>query len=128
MEHWKCFTWFYRWHIEYASNDTERIQLWYDSNLFKSDAELQWITSIYNIFNLFALLDDWASIFGDPTKFGLGAFSVLFDILFLLQHYVFYRLVFFKITLNSHLHLILSIMIFIFCVFSNSKNKLMERV
>ncbi|XP_014280626.3 cystinosin homolog, partial [Halyomorpha halys] len=35
--------------------------------------------------------DDWASIFGDPTKFGLGFFSVLFDILFLVQHYILYR-------------------------------------
>uniref|UniRef100_A0A2M4A753 Cystinosin homolog n=3 Tax=Anopheles triannulatus TaxID=58253 RepID=A0A2M4A753_9DIPT len=35
--------------------------------------------------------DDWASIFGDPTKFGLGLFSVLFDILFMVQHYVLYR-------------------------------------
>ncbi|KAM8707080.1 hypothetical protein ACLKA7_011220 [Drosophila subpalustris] len=35
--------------------------------------------------------DDWASLFGDPTKFGLGLFSVLFDIFFMLQHYVFYR-------------------------------------
>ncbi|XP_050072028.1 uncharacterized protein LOC126559904 [Anopheles maculipalpis] len=34
--------------------------------------------------------DDWASIFGDPTKFGLGLFSVLFDILFIVQHYVLY--------------------------------------
>lgn len=35
--------------------------------------------------------DDWSSIFGDPTKFGLGFFSVVFDIFFMLQHYVFYR-------------------------------------
>ncbi|CAH1395378.1 unnamed protein product [Nezara viridula] len=35
--------------------------------------------------------DDWESIFGDPTKFGLGFFSVLFDILFLVQHYILYR-------------------------------------
>ncbi|XP_053680509.1 cystinosin homolog [Anopheles nili] len=35
--------------------------------------------------------DDWASIFGDPTKFGLGLFSVLFDVLFMVQHYVLYR-------------------------------------
>jgi len=35
--------------------------------------------------------NDWGSIFGDPTKFGLGLFSVLFDIFFMLQHYVFYR-------------------------------------
>eukprot|EP00095_Tigriopus_kingsejongensis_P008305 maker-scaffold871_size86487-snap-gene-0.21 protein:Tk08305 transcript:maker-scaffold871_size86487-snap-gene-0.21-mRNA-1 annotation:"unknown" len=35
--------------------------------------------------------DDWSSIFGDPTKFGLGFFSILFDVFFMLQHYVFYR-------------------------------------
>jgi len=35
--------------------------------------------------------DDWSSLFGDPTKFGLGLFSVIFDIFFMLQHYVFYR-------------------------------------
>jgi len=35
--------------------------------------------------------NDWGSVFGDPTKFGLGLFSVLFDIVFILQHYVFYR-------------------------------------
>lgn len=35
--------------------------------------------------------DDWGSIFGDPTKFGLGLFSVLFDTLFVIQHYVLYR-------------------------------------
>lgn len=45
---------------------------------------LQMILNAYNY-------DDWQSIFGDPTKFGLGLFSVAFDILFILQHYVFYR-------------------------------------
>ncbi|XP_041474918.1 cystinosin-like isoform X2 [Lytechinus variegatus] len=35
--------------------------------------------------------DDWASIFGDPTKFGLGFFSIAFDILFIIQHYILYR-------------------------------------
>lgn len=35
--------------------------------------------------------DDWKSIFDDLTKFGLGAFSVCFDILFMIQHYVLYR-------------------------------------
>ena len=37
------------------------------------------------------VLDDWDSIFGDPTKFGLGLFSVLFDLLFMVQHFVLYR-------------------------------------
>uniref|UniRef100_A0A1A9ZL98 Cystinosin homolog n=1 Tax=Glossina pallidipes TaxID=7398 RepID=A0A1A9ZL98_GLOPL len=45
---------------------------------------MQMILNAYNY-------DDWASIFGDPTKFGLGLFSVLFDVFFMLQHYVFYR-------------------------------------
>lgn len=35
--------------------------------------------------------DDWGSIFGDPTKFGLGVFSIAFDTLFLYQHYILYR-------------------------------------
>ncbi|XP_043195929.1 cystinosin homolog isoform X2 [Amphibalanus amphitrite] len=35
--------------------------------------------------------NDWSSIFGNPTKFGLGLFSVLFDILFICQHYCLYR-------------------------------------
>ncbi|XP_015116303.1 cystinosin homolog isoform X5 [Diachasma alloeum] len=45
---------------------------------------LQMILNAYNY-------DDWHSIFGDPTKFGLGFFSVAFDIFFLVQHYVLYR-------------------------------------
>ncbi|XP_021926700.1 cystinosin homolog isoform X2 [Zootermopsis nevadensis] len=35
--------------------------------------------------------NDWESIFGDPTKFGLGLFSVVFDIFFIIQHYILYR-------------------------------------
>ncbi|XP_037554073.1 cystinosin [Nematolebias whitei] len=35
--------------------------------------------------------DEWQLVFGDPTKFGLGLFSVLFDIVFITQHYCLYR-------------------------------------
>ncbi|KFR05487.1 Cystinosin [Opisthocomus hoazin] len=35
--------------------------------------------------------DQWKLIFGDPTKFGLGVFSVIFDIVFMVQHYCLYR-------------------------------------
>lgn len=35
--------------------------------------------------------DEWKLIFGDPTKFGLGLFSVVFDIVFMTQHYCLYR-------------------------------------
>lgn len=45
---------------------------------------LQMILNAYNY-------DDWVSIFGSVTKFGMGLFSVLFDVLFILQHYLFYR-------------------------------------
>lgn len=35
--------------------------------------------------------DAWTLIFGDPTKFGLGLFSIMFDIIFMVQHYCLYR-------------------------------------
>eukprot|EP00062_Callorhinchus_milii_P015603 gi/632966018/ref/XP_007899186.1/ PREDICTED: cystinosin [Callorhinchus milii] len=34
---------------------------------------------------------EWKLIFGDPTKFGLGLFSMMFDVLFMVQHYCLYR-------------------------------------
>lgn len=34
---------------------------------------------------------DWAGITGNPVKFGLGNVSIVFDILFMTQHYVLYR-------------------------------------
>ncbi|KAK3794613.1 hypothetical protein RRG08_003759 [Elysia crispata] len=47
--------------------------------------------SLLQMFLLSYNSNDWGSIFGDPTKFGLGFFSILFDILFIIQHYVLYR-------------------------------------
>ncbi|XP_062308709.1 cystinosin [Osmerus eperlanus] len=35
--------------------------------------------------------NEWKMIFGDPTKFGLGLFSILFDVIFIIQHYCLYR-------------------------------------
>ena len=35
--------------------------------------------------------NDWSSFIGNPTKFGAGLLSILFDVLFILQHYVLYR-------------------------------------
>ncbi|KAJ6657333.1 hypothetical protein lerEdw1_002700 [Lerista edwardsae] len=35
--------------------------------------------------------DEWQLFFGDPTKFGLGLFSIFFDIVFIIQHYCLYR-------------------------------------
>ncbi|XP_022100200.1 cystinosin-like [Acanthaster planci] len=47
--------------------------------------------SLVQMFLLSFNNDDWRSIFGDPTKFGLGLFSILFDMLFMVQHYILYR-------------------------------------
>jgi cystinosin len=38
-----------------------------------------------------ALQNDWSGITGNPVKFGLGNITIVFDIIFFLQHYVFYR-------------------------------------
>lgn len=59
-----------------------------------SDYRFRQSQSQFSFFFFFNCADDWASIFGDPTKFGLGLFSVMFDILFMVQHYVLYRFVF----------------------------------
>lgn len=40
---------------------------------------------------ILCLTDEWRLIFGDPTKFGLGVFSIAFDIVFMAQHYCLYR-------------------------------------
>lgn len=34
---------------------------------------------------------DWSGITGNPLKFGLGLVSIFFDVIFILQHYVFFR-------------------------------------
>jgi len=49
------------------------------------------LLSILQMILLSANYDDWRSIFGNPTKFGLGFFSILFDALFITQHFVLYR-------------------------------------
>ena len=36
------------------------------------------------------IVEDWLSIYGNPSKLGLGVFSIMFDILFICQHYVIY--------------------------------------
>ena len=48
------------------------------------------VLSLLQVFMLAYNNDQWSAIFGNFTKFGLAAVSIMFDILFLLQHYVFY--------------------------------------
>jgi cystinosin len=35
--------------------------------------------------------NDWSSIFGSPTKLGLGLLSIFFDLIFMTQHYILYN-------------------------------------
>lgn len=62
---------------------------WSIGNIFLdfTGGTLSMLQMILNSYNY----DDWVSIFGDPTKFGLGLFSVIFDIFFIIQHYFLYR-------------------------------------
>ncbi|OTF76810.1 hypothetical protein BLA29_005436 [Euroglyphus maynei] len=45
---------------------------------------LQMLTIAYNY-------DDWRTLLGNLPKFGLGLASVIYDIIFLSQHYICYR-------------------------------------
>jgi len=49
------------------------------------------VLSLIQMFLLARNYNDWSSIFGSPTKLGLALFSIFFDILFILQHYICYR-------------------------------------
>jgi len=35
--------------------------------------------------------DNWGGVIGDPVKFALGFLSMVFDVIFMIQHYGFYR-------------------------------------
>lgn len=37
------------------------------------------------------LQNDWSGVTGNPVKFGLGNISIMFDIIFMIQHYVLYK-------------------------------------
>ncbi|EMD65550.1 hypothetical protein GGP41_010428 [Bipolaris sorokiniana] len=38
-----------------------------------------------------ALENDWSGVTGNPVKFGLGNITIVFDVIFMVQHYVLYR-------------------------------------
>ena len=38
-----------------------------------------------------SLQADWSGLTGNPVKFGLGNVSIIFDIIFMTQHYILYR-------------------------------------
>jgi cystinosin len=46
------------------------------------------ILSISQLFIDASLQADWSGITGNPVKFGLGNVSMLFDVIFMVQHYM----------------------------------------
>ena len=48
------------------------------------------VLSLLQLFVDSALQDDWSGLTGNPMKFGLAQVSIVFDVVFLLQHYVLY--------------------------------------
>lgn len=69
--------------------------LWLESPCL-SCSELLYNCLVHFLFdisnNIFSYLsDDWESIFGNVTKFGLGLVTIFFDSVFLIQHYILYR-------------------------------------
>jgi cystinosin len=49
------------------------------------------ILSLIQMFLLAINYNDWSSIFGSITKFGLGIISIGFDLIFIIQHYILYK-------------------------------------
>lgn len=47
--------------------------------------------SLINLFLDAACENDWTKVSGDPVKFGLGFVSMVFDVVFIVQHYGIYR-------------------------------------
>jgi len=49
------------------------------------------ILSLIQMFLLAINYNDWSSIFGSITKFGLGIISIGFDLIFIIQNYILYK-------------------------------------
>jgi len=49
------------------------------------------LLSLIQMFLLAINYNDWSSIFGSITKFGLGFISIGFDLIFIVQHYILYK-------------------------------------
>lgn len=48
------------------------------------------VLSVAQAFMDCSLSGDWSSVTGNPVKFGLGFVSIVFDVIFMFQHYVLY--------------------------------------
>lgn len=55
---------------------------------------LDFTGGLFSLIQMFLIAynyDDWLSIFGNFTKFGLGVISIAFDLIFVTQHYILYN-------------------------------------
>lgn len=55
---------------------------------------LDLVGSVFSLGQLFidaSLQGSWEGVTGNPVKFGLGNISIVFDIIFMYQHYILYR-------------------------------------
>lgn len=97
---WLTFLYFCSY-VKLAVTLTKYIpQVWYN---YKRKSTKGWsigtvltdfIGGLFSIMQMFIIAynyDDWSSIFGNFTKFGLGVASVSFDVIFMVQHYCLYR-------------------------------------
>ena len=46
------------------------------------------VLSVFQAFLDCSLSGNWSGIAGDPVKFGLGFISIIFDVIFMVQHYI----------------------------------------
>jgi cystinosin len=54
---------------------------------------LDFIGGVLSVVQMFVLaynFDDWSSILGSPAKLGLGLVTIIYDVIFMIQHYVLY--------------------------------------
>lgn len=49
------------------------------------------ILSLAQLFLDASFQSDWSGVTGNPAKFGLSNISLLFDVIFIVQHFVLYR-------------------------------------
>ncbi|XP_045614341.2 cystinosin homolog [Procambarus clarkii] len=81
-----CIKYFPQLWENYRQQNTEGWSIWQVILDFTGGS-----LSLLQMFLLAGNYDDWFSVLTDPAKLGLGLVSVLFDIMFFIQHYCLYR-------------------------------------
>ena len=64
---------------------------WYKYQSCEDGGKVLLNLHITTYMHIYVIVDDWKSIFGDPTKFGFGALTVGFALILLFQHMLYRR-------------------------------------